>query len=393
AALMMWTAWIAMLGISAITSAFLALLLVNGADTARDTARLALVQAERAAGVETDAVQTATAQLETWSNNAARAREDYSRAGARLAEAETAYTDWQRATMERFGQGSADGNRRLNNPNHYEHKPYLDAIASAKADLAAVRSDLSTADRKVDAWESQVGAAKATQREAFDRSSATAATDASPWDETMADMAAMMALFGLTFESGSQFKAAFAVFFALVLTLAPPFWSYQTGVSVAPEVGRQATRMAQIDQRADEARKNFRFRNGTTSEARAGLAPSSFAGTDETAAPMAKSETGSMGTMVDLAMGIADPDPVLPCGLTQTRFERVRALNYDKVLRLIEDAEGRLLAQTGVGALKKKYGGNDDVANMLKHVLFLEGFGEYAADGSITLFNPAEGTA
>ena len=402
-AVMMWSAWIAMLIVSAITSAFIALLLVNGADSKVDGARMSMKQAAQVAGVETAAVATATRQLEIWSENAANARKDRSSAADRIEQAETDYKAWQRDTMARFGQGSADGNRRLRDPAHYEHKPHLDAIASAKADLATAKTAIATADARVAEWESKLATAQATQRAALDRSTDTTTTEMSPWEETMEDMAAMLKIFGLRFESGSQFKASFAVFFALVVTLAPPFWSYQTGASVAPEVDAQAQRMSEIDQLAVEARQSFRGGStprlgGTATGGGAGgfaaPAPSAVSGAGgEGDAPMATSERASMGSMVDLALGIADPDPMLPCGLSQSRFDKLYSLNYDKVLKLLQDADNRMLSRTGEIALKKRYGGADDVAKMLKHVLFVEGYGEYAADGSISLFNPGEETA
>ena len=100
-----------------------------------------------------------------------------------------------------------------------------------------------------------------------------------------------------------------------------------------------------------------------------------------------------MGSIVDFALGLDEGNQTLPCGLTQERFEKLYTLNFDRVQRLQQDAEGKLLKAAGVGVLKSKYGGNDDVARMLKHVLFLEGYGEYATDGSISLFNPAEASS
>lgn len=385
-AIMMWSAWISMLIISAITSAFLALLLVNGADSRLDTARMSMAQAERIAGVETAAVLTATTQLGKWSENAATARADRSAAMARLATAEADYTKWQNDTMARFGQGSADGNKRLRDETHYEHKPHIDAIASAKAAAATATADVTTADTRIREWETKLRSAEQAQAEALSRSNTLAVTEVSPWDETMADMASMMQLIGLNFEGGAQFKATFAVFFALVMTLAPPFWSYQTGAGVAPEVDRQAARMTEIDRRAKEARQSFTGGAG-------GFAAPSLGGVEAPAGPpgpAVTSETASMGSIVDFALGLDEGNQTLPCGLTQERFEKLYTLNFDRVQRLQQDAEGKLLKAAGVGVLKSKYGGNDDVARMLKHVLFLEGYGEYAADGSISLFNPVE---
>jgi len=349
-------------------------------------------QAATVAGVETAAVATATAQLGKWSDNAATARTDRSTATARLEKAQLAYAAWRETTMQNWGQGSAEANRRLRDPAHYEHAPHLATIEDAKADLATAKASIRSADGHVNEWEGKLVTAEAAQREALRRSDRTTVSEQSPWEETMADMASMLGFIGLDL-TGGQFKAGFAVFFSLVLTLAPPFWSYQTGSSMAPEVEDQADRMAQIEEQAGEMRAGWRGGGKRTPAASGAPMTAHAEASDPDARPLAASESATMGNIVDLAMGLGGGNETLPCGLSQARFEKIYALNYDKVLKLLQDAEGKLLAQTGVSALKKRYGGNDDVANMLKHVLFLEGHGEYGTGGSISLFNPAEGRA
>ena len=392
---MMWPAWISMLIISAVTSAFLALLLVNGADSKIDTARMSMAQASKVAGVETASVATATKQLDQWIMTGSDARTMRTEAIARRDDAQAMLMAWRQDTLDEWGQGSKAANRRMA-PTHPEHAPLIAAVNRAQNDVDSAQGDIRLSDARVEEWTVKLAEAERTQRVALNRSSESTVTESSPWEETMSDMASMMGFFGLNFSGGAQFKATFAVFFALVLTLAPPFWSYQTGASVAPEVDAQASRMAEIDDLASEARSNYR--GGGAGSRPSGVAASFTASTNdngqgEASAPMAASETASMGSMVDLALGIADADPMLPCGLLQSRFDKLYSLNYDKVLKLLQDAEGKLIARTGEIAMKKRYGGNEDVAKMLKHVLFLEGHGEYAADGSIALFNPAEGSA
>lgn len=389
-AVMMWTVWLAMLIISAITSAFLALLLVNGADSKLDTARMSMEQAGLVAGVETASVATATTQLDTWAKNNAAARADRSQAATRLETVEADYAAWRKKTMLEYGQGSEIANRRLLNENHYEHAPHVAAVKSAKANLKRFAADVVASGGKVDEWTGKLETAENTQRIALNASKDSTVTTESPWEETMNDMASMMKFFGLHFTGGAQFKATFAVFFALVLTLAPPFWSYQTGASVAPEVNKQAARMTEIDDRAKEMRQSGASGAGGA----AGGAFGDGSGYVPSAVPeegASHSETESMGNMVDLAMGIADVNPMLPCGLKQEDYNKYYRSNFDKVQRILDDAENKMLSHTGEIALKKKYSVGPSVAKMLKHVLVLENFGEYAADGAVILFNPAEG--
>ena len=392
-AFMMWTAWLAMLIISAITSAFIALLLVNGADSKIDTARMSMEQASKVAGVETASVATATRQLEQWITNGSDARTMRTRAIERRDAAQAILLEWRQDTLDEWGQGSKAANRRMA-PTHPEHAPLIAAVNRAQNDVDSAQDDIRLSDARVEEWTTKLAEAERTQRVALNRSSDTTVTESSPWEETMSDMASMMAIFGLNFVDGSQFKATFAIFFAMVLTLAPPFWSFQTGASVAPEVNAQASRMAEIDDLASEARSNYRGGGARHPGGAGGLTPLPVSAPSPDGVPAAAtSETASMGSMVDLAMGISDPDPKLPCGLTQSEYDKLYSLNYDKVLKLQQDAEGRLIAHTGEIALKKRYGGGDKVAKMLKHFLFVEGYGEYTADGSITLYNPAEAAA
>jgi len=389
---MMWPAWISMLMISAVTSAFLALLLVNGADSELDSARNSMNEANRVAGIETASVATATKQLDTWSDNNTTARASLAEAATDLAVLNAAYNAWRLETTQTHGQGSVAANRRLRDEAHYEHAPHIAAINTAKANLQRFDSAVTKSATKVEEWTTKLETAQAMQRTALTTTKDLTVSKESPWEETMNDMASMMSIFGLNFTGGDQFKATFAVFFALVLTLAPPFWSYQTGASVAPEVTKQAKRMGQIEEAGKEMRKSGAPGAGGSSGT-AGPIGGGGGGVVPGPAPTstAAAETDSMGGMVDLALGISKGDQALQCGLTQADYERLYKLNYERVLRILEDAENRLVAHTGENQLKKKYGGRDNVAKMLKHVLVLEGHGEYATDGSVILFNPAAG--
>jgi len=378
---MMWPAWISMLMISAVTSAFLALLLVNGADSKVDTARMTMEQAGKVAGVETASVITATKQLNAWIENGSDARTLRTEAVERRDAAQTNLTVWREATLREWGQGSEAANRRMNAA-HPEHAPLIAAVNRAQADIERAQDDVSKSDAKVEEWTTKLAAAETTQRAALARSSNATVTEISPWDQTMSDMASMMGIFGLKFVDGNQFKATFAVFFSLVLTLAPPFWSYQTGASVAPEVNRQAKRMTNMAEAGKEMRK---------SGAPGGTGAGGTTGGGVVPGPAKSSsiahETESMGGMVNLALGVSKGDQTLQCGLSQDDYDRLYRLNYEKVLQILDDAENKLVTHTGEGQIKKKYGGKENVAKMLKHVLVMEGHGEYAADGSVTLFN------
>lgn len=379
---MMWPAWISMLIISAVTSAFLALLLVNGADSKVDTARMTMEQAGKVAGVETASVITATKQLNTWIDNGSDARTLRVEAVKRRDAAQTNLTVWREATLLEWGQGSKPANRRMN-PAHPEHAPLIDAVDRAQADIERAQADIFLSNTKVEEWTTKLASAETTQRAALARSSNTTVTDISPWDETMSDMASMMSIFGLNFTGGDQFKATFAVFFSLVLTLAPPFWSYQTGASVAPEVNKQAERMEKMSEAGKEMRKSGApGANGAGGATGSGVVPGPVKSSS------IAQDTDSMGGMVDIALGFSKGDKTLQCGLTQDDYDRLYRLNYEKVLKILEDADNNLVRHSGEGQIKKKYGGKENVAKMLKHVLVMEGHGEYAADGSVTLFNP-----
>jgi len=301
-AFMMWTAWLAMLIISAITSAFIALLLVNGADSKIDTARMSMEQASKVAGVETASVATATRQLEQWITNGSDARTMRTRAIERRDAAQAILFEWRQDTLDEWGQGSKAANRRMA-PTHPEHAPLIAAVNRAQKDVDSAQDDIRLSDARVEEWTTKLAESERTQRVALNRSSDTTVTESSPWEETMSDMASMMAIFGLNFVDGSQFKATFAIFFALGSL--PCLCPHRPLTAYPPPPHRKRLRW---------------------------------------------------GAWSIWPWELPIPTPNCP-------------------------------------AVSRRYGGGDKVAKMLKHFLFVEGYGEYTADGSITLYNPAEAAA